>query len=120
MAKNSMKPILCVALLLCIAGAILNVTYGLIFISSDVSHEDIQYEVTLLTSVVNSEITVKATVTNNDSPVAGINVDFYCSYNGGDWAIIESQLTDANGDAQATYTATANGGFDFKAIATVP
>jgi len=120
MVKNSKKSLVSIAILICISVVISSATYGLILVNSNETHVDILYEVSLSTSVENSIITLNATVTNNGSPVEGINVDFYCSYNGGGYAIIASQPTDVAGAAQATYTAAANGAYDFQAIATVP
>ena len=120
MVKNSKKTLLSVAILLCLAVTISSATYGLILVNSNETHVDILYEVSLSTSVENSAITLNATVTNNGSPAAGLIVDFYCSYNGGGYAIIASELTDDAGTAQTIFTATANGGYDFQAIATVP
>lgn len=120
--KNSKKTMLRVAILLCLAGIILTIAYGMIFITSNSVHVDVQYSVNLSHSVEDSVVTLKATVSNNDNPVgAGYTVDFYCSVDGGaNWIHFDSQLTEASGVAQSTYTATTNGGYDFRAIATVP
>lgn len=120
MLKTSRKPLLVVVLLLCIAGGSLT-AYGYFFTESNVAHVDMQYAVALTVSVVDSNVTLYAAVTNNGSPVrAGLNVDFYCSYNNGDWAWFASRPTDATGTAQATFTTGSNGGYDFKATVTVP
>lgn len=81
-----------------------------------------QYTVDLtILSVIDSNVTLNAAVTNNGAPVrAGMMVDFYCSAGGGPWSWIASSLTDAGGIARATYTATYNGGYDFRAAVTVP
>lgn len=114
--------ILRLVLLVCLAGVLLTITYGTIFITSNQIHVDVQYEVNLSHTVTDSDIALNATVTNNGSPVeAGYTVDFYVSADGGiGWAHFDSQSTDATGVAATTYTATTNGGYDFKAIATVP
>ena len=108
--------------MLSLAGVFLSVTYGALFITSNSVHVDIQYSVTLSNSVVDSEITLNAEVSNNGNPVeAGYNVDFYYSVDGGTtWVYIDSQLTDRFGVAQAIFEATTNGGYDFQAIVTVP
>lgn len=97
-------------------------TYGYLFAESETIHVDMQYAVNLSTlSVVDSTVTLNAAVTLNGSPVrTGINVDFYVSYNEGDWAWFASKATDANGLAQATYIVGGVGGYDFKTIVTVP
>lgn len=121
MLKTSRRPLLVVVLLLCIAAASL-AAYSYIWVASNRVHVDIQYAVNLSTSVSDSSITLNAAVTNNGVPVrAGIVVDFYYSVNGGvDWVYFATQLTNAGGAAQAIYTATVNGGYDFKAVVTVP
>jgi hypothetical protein len=116
----SRKPLLLFVFLLCLTGGSL-AAYGLIFAESAVVHVDMQYSVVLSNSVADSAVTLNAAVTNNGNPVrAGINVDFYYSLNGGAWTYIDSQLTDAVGVAHATYLVMVNGGYDFKAIVTVP
>lgn len=96
-------------------------TYGYFFVESNQVHVDMHYETVLSVSVVDSTVTLDAAVTNNGNPVrAGINVDFYVSYEGGGYGWFANQLTDANGVAQAIYTAAGVGGYDFKATATVP
>jgi hypothetical protein len=110
---------LAVILLLSIAGSGL-AAYGVFWANSNVVHVDVQYAVTLATSVNRGEITLTATVTNNASPVgAGINVDFYYSRDGGTLTYITSQLTDSNGIAQATYTLKGNGAYDFQATVVI-
>ena len=120
--KNSKKTLLRIAILLSLAGVFLTVTYGIIFITSNSVHVDIQYSVTLSNSVIDSEITLNAAVSNNGSPVgAGYNVDFSYSVDGGtNWIWFDYQPTDTAGVAQTIYTATTNGGYDFQAIVTVP
>jgi hypothetical protein len=120
MLKMHRKPLLIVALLLCIAGAS-SAAYCYLFVTSNTKHVDMQYKVDLSTSVTDSSITLNAAVTNNGILArAGITVDFYYSLGGGPWTYFATQLTDAAGLAQATYTATTNGGYDFEAIITVP
>jgi hypothetical protein len=120
--NNSNKRLLRVAIFLCAATAITAATCGMIFISSNSVHVDIQYSNALSMSVTDSTVTLTATVTNNGNPVgAGYNVDFYISADGGAvWYNFASQLTDSSGIAQVVYTATTNGGYDFYATATVP
>ncbi len=115
------KGILVVTLLVCVLGGSL-AAYGYIFVTSNSVRVEMQYGVTLSTvSVVDSTVTLNAAVTNNGSPVrAGINVDFYYSLNGGDWTYFASDLTDTGGVAQAIYNVTIPGGYDFRAIVTVP
>ena len=119
--NNSNKKLLRVAILLCAATAIITVTCGMIFINSNTVHVDMQYSNALSSSVEDSEVTLTATVTNGGAPVAGYNVDFYVSADGGVvWANFASESTDSAGVAQVVYTATTNGGYDFYATATVP
>lgn len=107
-------------MLLCLAGGGL-AAYCYIYATSNVVHVDMQYAVVLSNSVADSTVTLNAAVTNSGNPVrAGINVDFYYALNGGDYTYFTSQLTDAGGVAQAIYTGTVNGGYDFRAIVTVP
>ena len=121
MLKVSRKSLLVVALLLSVAGGSL-AAYGMIWVPSNVAHVDMQYEVNLsVLSVVGSEITLNAAVANNGNPVgAGIGVDFYYSLDGGDWTYFATQSTDAGGVAQAQYTVTVIGGYDFQATAVIP
>jgi hypothetical protein len=59
-----------------------------------------------------------ARVRQNGNPVgAGISVDFYYSFNGGDWIYFANGATNRGGVARATYRVNANGAYDFKAIA---
>jgi hypothetical protein len=121
MLKTSRKPLLVVALLLCIAGVSL-AAYGMFWVtSSNTVHVDVQYTVDLSSSVSGSNVTLDALVRRNGAPIAGIGVDFYYSVNSGvNWTYFATQTTAASGIAQAIYTITANGGYDFEAIATIP
>jgi hypothetical protein len=121
MLKIHRKPWLVVGLLLCIAGVSL-AAYAYIWISSNVVSVDVQYSVNLETiSVVDSGITLNATVTNNGLKVRpGLVVDFYYAVDGGDWISFATQLTDDGGVAQAIYNATYNGRYDFKAGVNIP
>jgi hypothetical protein len=120
--NNSNKKLLRVAILLCAAAAITAVTCGMIFVSSNWVHVDIQYSNVLSMSVTDSAVTLTATVTNNGNAVgAGYNVDFYISTDGGTtWGYFATELTDSSGIAQVVYTAISNGGYDFSATVTVP
>jgi len=119
--KTSKKSLLIVAAILCIAGSSLT-AYAAFWPESNVVHVDMQYSVALTSTVGNSVVTLNAAVTNNGLPVgAGIIVDFYYSTDGRvNWNYINTGSTDTGGVAQATYTVTVNGGYDFKAIATIP
>ena len=121
MLKTSRKSLLVAVLLLCIAASGL-VAYSYLFVTSNVEHVDMQYAAALSSSVTDSTVTLDAAVTNNGSPVrAGITVDFYLSIDGGaNWTPLGSQQTDSGGIARAVYAATYNGGYDFKAVVTVP
>ncbi len=116
----SRKPLSVLILLLCIAGVGIAAAY--IFAVSNVVHVDMQYGAVLSNSVADSSVTLIATVTNGVSPVrAGIIVDFYYSIDSGTtWTYFATQNTDASGVAMATYNATANGSYDFRATATIP
>ena len=121
MLKTSRKSLLVAVLLLCIAASGL-VAYSYLFVASDPVHVDMQYAATLTATVADSTVTLNAAVTNNGLPVrAGINVDFYYSIDGGvNWNLFASQLTDAGGLAHAVYATIYNGGYDFKAVVTIP
>lgn len=120
MLKIHRTQILVVALLLCIAGGSL-AAYGAFWITSNVVHEEIQYVVVLSRSVLDSNVTLNAAVTNNGYPArAGLSVGFYYSLNQGEWTNFATQSTDAGGVAQVIYTVTANGGYDFEAILIIP
>jgi hypothetical protein len=119
MLKTSRKSLLTVALLLWIAVGGLAV-YGMFLVPSNVVHLDIQYTVFLSVSASNSKVSLTARVRFNGNPVgAGINVDFYYSLNGGDWTYFTTQSTNRGGVARATYTVTAIGAYDFKAIVSI-
>jgi hypothetical protein len=116
MLKMSGKSLLTLVLLLCIAGSSL-VAYGMFWVTSNIVHVDMQYTVVLSSSASNSVVSLTARVRNNDKPVgAGINVAFYYSLNGGIWTYFATQSTSRGGVAHATYTVTANGAYNFKAI----
>ena len=109
-----------VLLLLCVAGGIL-AAYGMFRVTSNVVRVDIQYTVALSSSASKSTVSLTARVRNDGRPVgAGINVDFYYSINGGDWIYFTTQSTNRGGVAHTTYTATANGSYDFKAMVSIP
>jgi hypothetical protein len=117
---NSKKTLLCIVIFSCLA-VLSAVTYGMLFISSNSVHVDVQYEVDLTYSVVDSEVTLNAAVSNIGSPVgAGYTVDFYCSIDGSEWTYFDTQITDDLGFVQSTYVLTTNGGYDFQAIVTIP
>lgn len=102
--------------MLSISGSSLAVT-GLILVSSNIVHVDVQYTVNLSASVSNSVVRLTAGVRYNGGPAgAGINVDFYYSFNGGDWTHFATETTNRGGIARATYTITANGAYDFNAM----
>jgi len=115
------KALLVAVLLLCV-GAVSLVAYGYYFVTSEPVHVDMQYAVALeIVSVVDSNITLRAIVTNNGLPVRpGLVVDFYYAVDGSDWIYFATGLTDEGYVAQAICTATHNGGYDFKAIVTIP
>jgi hypothetical protein len=121
MVKVSRKPLLIFLFLLCAAGFSL-FAYADIYSKSNVVEVDIQYNVNLeVVSVVDSTITLKATVTNNGVPVReGIAVDFLISVNEEPFTAFAASTTDATGVAQLIYTPTYNGRFDFQAAATIP
>lgn len=119
MLKNTRKSLLIVAVFLCLAGSTLT-AYAL-YAQSNIVHVDMQYAAALTSSVADSTITLKAAVTYNSAPVkAGINVDFYYSLDKGEFTYFATGPTDAAGVAQAIYTVTQNGGYDFKATVVVP
>jgi hypothetical protein len=121
MVKISRKPLLVLPLLLCAAGFSL-FAYAYIYSQSNVVEVDMEYNVNLeVVSVVDSQITLKATVTNGVDPVRdGIAVDFYISVNEGPFTDFATLTTDDTGVAQLIYTPEFNGRFDFKAVATIP
>ena len=92
--------------------------YGMFLVTSNIVHVDMQYIVDLTVSGKNN-VRLTASVTRNGSPVRGIDVAFYYSFNGGDWIYIATSTTNPNGIARANYRITANGAYDFKAIAGV-
>jgi hypothetical protein len=113
--KHSKKPFAAFTLFIALAGASL-VTSGLIVISSNIVHVDVEYTVLLSASASNTNILLTARVRFNGSPVgAGINVDFYYSLNGGDWIYFASETTNHGGVARVRYTATIEGAYNFTA-----
>jgi hypothetical protein len=125
MLQTIRKPLLVVVVLLCTVGGSLT-AYGVFRVTSnvvqvDIVNADMQYTVVLSASVSDSVVSLTAVVRDNGMPIgAGIAVVFYCSVNGGDWTYFATELTNPGGVAHATYTATANGAYDFKAIAISP
>jgi len=120
--KNTKKTLFRIAVLLCVAGALLTITYGMLFIASNSVHVDVQYLVDLSHSVMDSEVTLDAIVSNNGDPIGnGYIVDFYYSIDSGaNWIYFDTQITDDTGTVQSTYILTENGSYDFRAIATIP
>ena len=116
MLKTTKKTLVAVVLLLCISGSGLT-AYGMFWVTSNIVHVDMQYSVELSISGSNRAVSLTARVRHNGNPVgAGINVAFYYSLNGGIWTYFTTQSTNRGGVAHATYTATANGAYNFKAI----
>lgn len=121
MGSNSKKILLRIVLFSSLAAALLAVAYATIFIASDPVHVDAEYQVDLTHTVQDALVTLDATVSNNGNPVgANYVVDFYYSVYGSDWTYFDTQYTDASGQVQSTYSITANGSYDFKAVATIP
>ena len=117
---NSKKKLLYIVLFSCLA-ILSPVAYGMLFVESNSVHVDVQYEVDLTYSVVDSEVTLNAAVSNNGSPVgAGYAVDFYYSVDGSEWTYFDTQITGDLGLVQSTYILATNGGYDFQAIVTIP
>ena len=113
--KNGNKTLLLFLLFLCIAGASL-ATSGLILVTSNIVHVDVEYTVLLSASASNTRILLTARVRFNGTPVgAGVNVDFYYSLNGGDWIYFATEATNAGGIAHVRYTATVDGAYNFTA-----
>jgi len=118
---NSKKTLLCIALFSCLAVALSAVTYGMLFVASNSVHVDVQYEVGLTHSIMDSEVTLNAAVSNNGNPVgAGYTVDFYYSVDGSEWTYFDTQITDDLGLVQSIFVITTNGSYDFRAIITIP
>jgi hypothetical protein len=115
--KMRKKSLLLILSLLCVAGGCF-VAYGMFWVSSDPLHVVVQYSVTLSNpTITGSQITLNAAV---NPVVAGFNVDFYYSLNGGAWTYFDSKPTDAGGIAQSVFVANQNGAYDFMATATIP
>jgi len=118
---NLRKNLLRIVLLSSLAAVLLTVTYAQLFIASNMVEVDVEYQVDLTPTVVDTQVILEAVVSNMGGPVgAGYAVDFYYSVYGSDWAYFDSQTTDANGYVTTTYSITANGYYDFQAIATIP
>jgi hypothetical protein len=121
MGTNSKKISLRIILLSLLAAALLTVTYASLFIQSNTVNVNVEYQVDLTANVVDSQVTLEAVVSNIGSPVgAGYTVDFYYSVYGSEWTYFDSQTTDATGYVTSTYSITANGNYDFQAVATIP
>jgi hypothetical protein len=117
MLNPTKKTLVAVVLLLCISGSGLT-AYGMFWVTSNIEHVDMQYSVELSISGSNRAVSLTARVRHNGNPVrAGISVDFYYSFNGGDWIYFANGATNRGGVARATYRVNANGAYDFKAIA---
>lgn len=110
---------LVVVCLLLVGGSL--AAYSLFWITSNTVHVDIRCTVVLSFSASDSDVSFNAVVRNNGRPAgAGINVDFYYSLNNGNWTHFATHPTNRGGVANARYTVTANGGYDFKAVASIP
>ena len=115
MQKTPVKTLLAFALLLCIVGNDL-AAYGMFQVTSNVVHIDMQFTITLSSSVRNDEVSLMARVRINGNSVGdGIDIVFFYSFNGGEWTHFATQKTNRGGIARATYTITAIGSYDFKA-----
>ena len=113
--KNSKKPFVTFTFFIALAGASL-ATSGLIVITSNIVHVDVEYTVLLSASASNTNIMLTARVRFNGNPVgAGINVNFYYSLNGGDWIYFATEATNRGGVARVRYTATIEGAYNFTA-----
>jgi len=103
------------------AAALLTVAYAAMNIGSNTVHVDVDYQVALSYTVTGATVNLDAVVSNGASPdVGGIVVEFYYSYYGSTLTLFDTQTTDASGLAQSTYSITANGSYDFQAIAIIP
>ncbi|WP_455278316.1 hypothetical protein [[Eubacterium] cellulosolvens] len=121
MSTNSKKTLLRIVLLSSLAAALLTVTYATIFIASNSVNVGVEYRIELTHTVEDTLVTLDATVYNNGGTVgANYVVDFYYSVYGSDWTYFDTQITDDSGYVQSTYSITANGSYDFQAIATIP
>jgi len=110
-----MKTLLAIVLLLCVVGSDL-VVYGMFQVTSNIVHVDMQFTITLFSSVRNGEVSLTARVRINGNSVGdGIDIAFFYSLNGGEWNHFATQKTNRGGIARATYTITAIGSYDFKA-----
>lgn len=115
MLKHGNKQLLVFALFLFLAGSSL-ATSGLILVTSNIVHVDVEYTVLLSASNQNTRILLTARVRFNGRPVgAGINVDFYYSLNGSDWIYFATEPTNRGGVARVTYTVTIDGDYNFTA-----
>lgn len=121
MSTNSKKNLLRIVLLSSLAAALLTVTYATIFIASNSISIGVDYRIDLTYTVEDTLVTLDATVFNFGNPVgANYVVDFYYSVYGSEWTYFDTQITDDSGQVQTTYAITANGSYDFQAIATIP
>ncbi len=104
-----------VVLLLCIVGSSLAAD-GMLWVTSNIVHVDLQYTVVLSSSVLGNVVSLSAVVRYNGRPVgAGIDVEFYYSFNGGEWTYFTTQPTNRGGVAHAKFTMTVNGEYSFMA-----
>jgi hypothetical protein len=116
MLKKFEKLVVLIVLFLCLVGSCL-MAYGTFWVTSNMVHVDIQYTVDMSISRGGRNVVLNAKVSLNGAPVgAGINVDFYYSFNRGDWVCFATDFTNGGGNARATYRITANGSYDFKAV----
>lgn len=91
-------------------------TSGLILVTSNVVHVDVEYTVSLSVSASSTAILLTARVRFNGNPVrGGINVDFYYSLNGADWIYFATETTNRGGVARVTYAVTVDGTYNFTA-----
>jgi len=115
MPKTPMKTLLAILLLLCVVGSDL-AAYGMFQVTSNVVHVDMQFTITLSSSVRNGEVSLTARVRINGNSVGdGIDIAFFYSLNGGEWTHFATQKTNRGGIARATYTITSIGSYDFRA-----
>ncbi len=114
MLKTLTKPLFVVVILLCLVGTWLTAC-GMFWVTSNIVHVDIQYTVELSVSGGRNVVLNAKVKLNGASVGAGINVDFYYSFNGGDWVYFATDATNGGGNARATLRIMANGAYSFKA-----
>ncbi len=115
MLKKFEDLLVLIILFLCLVGGGLTAS-GMFWVTSNIVHVDIQYTVALSVSGGGRNVILNAKVSLNGAPAgAGINVDFYYSFNGGDWVYFASDVTNGGGIARATFRIMANGAYSFKA-----